>query len=128
MNSLIFYIKISSKWHIQKNLLFLVISGYVQEFIKSVSQRSNLVAHQIIWNMEANMYTDEEGIEKDPVMYDKLLPVRWDFSKFKYRVDRMIREGDILYHSSYLSHDIKNKQFWYIYILFIYFHFLILLK
>ncbi|XP_023346695.1 phosphatidylinositol 4-kinase alpha [Eurytemora carolleeae] len=50
--------------------------GYVQEFIKSISQRSNLVAHQIIWNMEANMYTDEEGIEKDPVMYDKLLPVR----------------------------------------------------
>ena len=38
--------------------------GYVQEFIKSISQRSNLVAHQIIWNMEANMYTDEEGIEK----------------------------------------------------------------
>jgi len=50
--------------------------GYVQEFIKSISQRSNLVAHQIIWNMEANMYTDEEGVEKDPVMYDKLLPVR----------------------------------------------------
>jgi len=50
--------------------------GYVQEFIKSISQRSNLVAHQMIWNMEANMYTDEEGEEKDPVMYDKLLPVR----------------------------------------------------
>ena len=50
--------------------------GYVQEFIKSISQRSNLVAHQLMWNMEANMYTDEEGVDKDPVMYDKLLPVR----------------------------------------------------
>ena len=48
----------------------------MQEFIKSISQRSNLVAHQLMWNMEANMYTDEEGVEKDPVMYDKLLPVR----------------------------------------------------
>ena len=56
--------------------LIILFSGYVQEFIKSISQRSNLVAHQIIWNMEANMYTDEEGVEKDPVMYDKLLPVR----------------------------------------------------
>jgi len=50
--------------------------GYVQEFIKSISQRSNLVAHQIIWNMETNMYSDEDATEKDPVMYDKLLPLR----------------------------------------------------
>ena len=54
--------------------------GYVQEFIKSISQRSNLVAHQIIWNIEANMYVDEEGEERDPVMYDKLLPVRQEYT------------------------------------------------
>ena len=29
-----------------------------------------------MWNLETNMYTDEEGEERDPVMYDKLLPVR----------------------------------------------------
>ena len=34
------------------------------------------VAHQLMWNLETNMYTDEEGEERDPVMYDKLLPVR----------------------------------------------------
>ena len=50
--------------------------GYVQEFIKSISGRSNLVAHQLMWNLETNMYMDEDGEEKDPVMYDKLLPVR----------------------------------------------------
>jgi len=50
--------------------------GYVQEFIKNISGRSNLVAHQLMWNLETNMYMDEEGDEKDPVMYDKLLPVR----------------------------------------------------
>ena len=50
--------------------------GYVQEFIKNISERSNLVAHQLMWNLETNMYMDEEGEEQDPVMYDKLLPVR----------------------------------------------------
>ena len=50
--------------------------GYVQEFIKNISRRSNLVAHQLMWNLETNMYTDEDGVEQDPVMYDKLLPVR----------------------------------------------------
>ena len=29
-----------------------------------------------MWNLETNMYTDEEGEERDPVMYDKLLPIR----------------------------------------------------
>ena len=50
--------------------------GYVQEFIKNISKRSNLVAHQLMWNLETNMFTDEEGEEKDPEMYDKLLPIR----------------------------------------------------
>ena len=50
--------------------------GYVQEFIRNISERSNLVAHQLLWNLETNMYVDEEGEERDPVMYDKLLPVR----------------------------------------------------
>ena len=26
--------------------------------------------------IQANMYTDVEGVEKEPVMYNKLLPVR----------------------------------------------------
>ena len=35
--------------------------GYVQEFIRNISERSNLVAHQLMWNLETNMYVDEEG-------------------------------------------------------------------
>jgi len=49
--------------------------GYVKNFIKQISKESNLVAHQLIWNIQTNMYTDEDGQKKDPVMYDKLLPL-----------------------------------------------------
>ncbi len=49
--------------------------GYVKEFVKKISKESNLVAHQLIWNIQTNMYKDEDGKEKDPVMYDKLLPL-----------------------------------------------------
>ncbi len=49
--------------------------GYVKEFVKKISKESNLVAHQLIWNIQTNMYMDEDGREKDPVMYDKLLPL-----------------------------------------------------
>eukprot|EP00094_Tigriopus_californicus_P003842 TCALIF_03698-PA protein Name:"Similar to PI4KA Phosphatidylinositol 4-kinase alpha (Homo sapiens)" AED:0.07 eAED:0.07 QI:1/0.8/0.75/0.93/0.86/0.93/16/174/2161 len=50
--------------------------GFVKEFIKKISKESNLVAHQLIWNIQTNMYKDEDGELKDPVMYDKLLPLR----------------------------------------------------
>ena len=49
--------------------------GFVKEFVKKISKESNLVAHQLIWNIQTNMYKDEDGNEKDPVMYDKLLPL-----------------------------------------------------
>ena len=50
--------------------------GYVKEFIKKISVESNLVAHQLIWNMDVNMFKDEDGEIKDPNMYDYLLPLR----------------------------------------------------
>ena len=50
--------------------------GYVKEFVKKISLESNLVAHQLIWNMDVNMFGGEEGEEKDPYMYDNLLPLR----------------------------------------------------
>ncbi|XP_029724207.2 phosphatidylinositol 4-kinase alpha isoform X2 [Aedes albopictus] len=46
--------------------------GYVVEFIKHISKRSQIVAHQLIWNMQTNMYIDEEMHHKDPVLYDGL--------------------------------------------------------
>lgn len=45
--------------------------GYVAEFIKHISKRSQIVAHQLIWNMKTNMYVDEEQMHKD-ALYDTL--------------------------------------------------------
>lgn len=39
--------------------------GYVAEFIKHISKRSQIVAHQLIWNMQTNMYMDEDQLHKD---------------------------------------------------------------
>lgn len=46
--------------------------GYATEFIKHISKRSQIVAHQLVWNMQTNMYVDEEQLHKDPVLYDIL--------------------------------------------------------
>ena len=36
------------------------------------AKRSQLLAHQMIWNMKTNMYTDEEGEHPDPKLFDIL--------------------------------------------------------
>ncbi|XP_034943088.1 phosphatidylinositol 4-kinase alpha [Chelonus insularis] len=46
--------------------------GYAVEFIKSIAKRSQVVAHQLIWNMHTNMYMDEEKQVKDPDLFDVL--------------------------------------------------------
>lgn len=46
--------------------------GYVSEFIKNIAKRSQVIAHQLIWNMQTNMYMDEEQEHKDPTLYDIL--------------------------------------------------------
>ncbi|KAF5285205.1 hypothetical protein FQR65_LT13320 [Abscondita terminalis] len=46
--------------------------GYLVEYIKYIAKISQVVAHQIIWNMKTNMYIDDEMQQKDPVLYDIL--------------------------------------------------------
>ena len=46
--------------------------SYLQEFVKTLAKRSQLVAHQLIWNMNVNKFKDEEGHLKDPDLYDIL--------------------------------------------------------
>ncbi|XP_012288489.1 phosphatidylinositol 4-kinase alpha [Orussus abietinus] len=46
--------------------------GYVIEFIKAIAKRSQIVAHQLIWNMHTNMFMDEDKQLKDPDLYDTL--------------------------------------------------------
>lgn len=51
--------------------------GYVAELIKSLAKNSQVVAHQLIWNMHTNMYTDEEMHNKDSeyIFYELVLGI-----------------------------------------------------
>lgn len=46
--------------------------GYIAEFIKYISKKSQVVCHQLIWNMKTNMFIDEDMHQKDTVLFDTL--------------------------------------------------------
>ncbi|KAJ8972794.1 hypothetical protein NQ314_000030 [Rhamnusium bicolor] len=46
--------------------------GYVTEFIKYIAKKSQIVAHQLIWNMKTNMYIDENMLQKEPILFEML--------------------------------------------------------
>lgn len=39
--------------------------GYTAELVKTLAKKSQLVAHQLIWNMQTNIFLDEEGHNRD---------------------------------------------------------------
>lgn len=42
------------------------VLGYVERYIIDTSKFSQLFAHQIIWNMKANSYKDDDAQEVNP--------------------------------------------------------------
>ncbi|KCV72966.1 phosphatidylinositol 4-kinase [Fonticula alba] len=61
-------------------------SGHIANYIRSIARdpRGQLLAHQFIWNMKANMYIDAEGEQPDalkPVLDELLQQVVSSFSR-----------------------------------------------
>ena len=84
--------------------------GFTAEFIRKISNRSNLVAHQLIWNMDVNMYRDEDGTDKDPVMYKILESLRSTIGKL------FTKEGKTFYYKTFsflvTGFDSRAKDFY----------------
>ncbi|CAG2119996.1 unnamed protein product, partial [Medioppia subpectinata] len=46
--------------------------GYISQFIRWAATTSQLLSHQLIWNMQTNMYKDEDQQEPDQDLYEPL--------------------------------------------------------
>ena len=50
--------------------------GHIRNYVIEAASHSNLLAHQIIWNIQCNKYTDEDGKNEDPVLFKKLTEIQ----------------------------------------------------
>jgi phosphatidylinositol 4-kinase len=39
--------------------------GFVSEYIEKAAEQSQMIAHQLLWNMKTNVYTDDDSQVKD---------------------------------------------------------------
>lgn len=46
--------------------------GYTNDYIEAAARGSQLLMHQLVWNMRTNMFRDENGQEPDLEMYERL--------------------------------------------------------
>ncbi|XP_046360282.2 phosphatidylinositol 4-kinase alpha-like isoform X1 [Haliotis rufescens] len=55
--------------------------GYMYEFIMWAAKTSQLLAHQLLWNMKTNMFMDEDSTIKDEEIGDKLEALMTEITK-----------------------------------------------
>ena len=87
--------------------------GYVTEFILWAARRSQLVAHQLIWNMKSNIFSDDEGTVYDGTEILSVIVAMFDGSVYwksvQLSVNGEIREQPFCCrYMCYLASLIKN--------------------
>jgi phosphatidylinositol 4-kinase len=53
-------------------LYYFLQLGFVSEFIIWACGHSQILAHQLLWNMTTNMYMDDESKQRDVQLYEPL--------------------------------------------------------
>lgn len=69
--------------------------GHIRQYVIDAASHSNLLAHQIIWNIMCNKYTDEEGKNEDPILFKKLNSIQEEIiAKLASGPARVFRERE----------------------------------